>query len=772
MFQKISWQSSKRAAWGLTLLTATLFLLSACGGGGGGGGGTATGDVSALTLPDRIQLSNAEDGAGSARAARSLRAALSRGAYNDAGTDYTNAVKRSWVDDTDALDMINTILGVCNDTGYTNFVNQGPYKALVRDKDESQESQSGGSTTSTTTESLMEIIVDVTRASNDDPMIIKIWLYVNGPGDQPMLVRGYFTVSEGVSDQYPYGAMEAHFKGNLVADGLEVMQMALSVSAEDGNVVIENVDDEGGGDYESHCKVRVEANADVTQGNAYVSDQETDWESGLLPDATISQIAFNETHFKETIGAVPTVYAKDNLRHRVFRYKLFNAETGAEISRDSGFPIEFDIASGTKNGYVGYYGLWTNNNDITLAHGDTVRKMDGTEYTVFRSAGKLTKHTASNMPLSDLDGVEFSKSTCDESGCSERIVAWERDSDTFITLGARDQNNNGQISYYLVSDPEYHAVVTFQQWEGAWCEALKAYLRLGSLYIDDDFNPSTPAIPPTDASTVYYHTEQTLSPSEAEDLILYTWSFTLGLPIDQTVIDGSSAAQSAYWSSQTLKTLYFDAETMLLYADAGHTIPVTMTDTGLILTGTNFQWGYHIGPLTVTEYTAENSWQANNAETYYTWNTGVDQWNQYVTVEDAEGNFASFDPPLSFAYTHATANDANSDATHNGKKFRIEYDGFSLNMPWACNQDSGEWEPLINLADGTQLTDADSNNYVIKGIEEALIMSEVEDPSGITFDNEEAVGAPTLEYDSDLTDLVGAVPTGVELLVIKGEVIE
>jgi hypothetical protein len=766
MFGKIFWQSSKRAPLGLALMTATLFLLAACG---GGGGGTTTGDVSALTLPDRIQLSNVEDGAGSARAARSLSSALSRGAYNDAGTDYTNAVKRAWVDDTDALDMINTILGVCNETGYSNFVNQGPYKALVRDNDENQESQSGGGTTSTTTESLMEISVDVTRASNSAPMIIKIWLYVNGPGDTPMLVRGYFTVSEGVSDQYPYGVMEAHFKGNLVENGIEVMQMALSVNAEDGNVVIENIDDEGGGDYESHRKVRVVANADVTQGNAYVSDQETDWESGLLPDATISQIAFNENYFKATIDDVSTVYAKVDLSHRVYRYKLFDAETGTETTRNSGFPIEFETQTGTQNGYVGYYGLWTNNN-TTLAHGATVTDMTGTEYTVFRAAGKLTKHTASNMPLSDLDGIELSKSACDESGCSDQIVVWESDSDSFITLGARDQSN-GQIVYYVDGvDADYHAVVTFEQWEGAWCEALKAYLRLGSLYFDENGDATNP----TDASTVYYHTEQTLSPSEAEDLILYTWSFTLDLPIDQDVIDGANAAQNAYWSSQSQKTLYFDAETMMLYVDAEHTTPVTMTDLDLNLSGTNFQWGYHIGPLTTALYYSDHSpfhWQANDADVYYTWNTGADQWNQYVSVVDADGDFAAFDPPLSFSYTHATEYDANGDATHDGKKFRIEYDGFSLNMPWAFDGESGEWTPLINIADGTQLTDSESNTYVIKGLEEALIMSVVADPSDITFEEEE-VGAPTLEYDATQTALVGAVPADVALRVIKGEVIE
>ena len=129
---------------------------------------------------------------------------------NDSGTDYSSAVKHSWVDDTDALDMVNDILGVVKDTGYAHFVNQGAYKALVRQAGESQQSQSGGSATSTTTEQLMEIYVEVSRASNTAPMIVKVWVEEeDGPGDHPMLIRGFFTVTQGVSDTYPYRVMTA-----------------------------------------------------------------------------------------------------------------------------------------------------------------------------------------------------------------------------------------------------------------------------------------------------------------------------------------------------------------------------------------------------------------------------------------------------------------------------------------------------------------------------------------------------------------------------------
>jgi hypothetical protein len=747
---------------GVALVCAVLLLLAGCGGGGGTGSGDTGGVVSALSLPDRIELTRVED-QNAVAAARSIRAA-----FSDSASDYSNAVKHSWVDDTDALDMVNEILGVVKDTAYGSFINAGPYKALVRQVGDSEQSQSGGSATTTTTEQLMEIVVDVTRASNDSPMIMKVWVFEDdGPGGTAMLIRGYFTVTEGVSAEYPYGAMTAHFKGNMLdengMEGIELFNMAMSVSALNGNVVIENVEDSDEGDYEFHRRVRVVANADVTHGNAYVSDQETDWDTMTLPAPTVVQVAFDNDYFKVTEGAgEPMVFAKDLLTHRVFRYQLFDAVTGAAVTRNSGFPIK---TADNKHGYVGYYGLWAPYGS-SINNGDIVTDMAGDAYTVFRAPGKLTRHTRASMPLSELDGVELSK----WSNGQDAIVAWDSDSDTFITLGYRDNNSNGQVVYYQDGvDAEYHQAVIFQQWEGAWCEAMKAHLRLGALY----FNPAdNSAVTPTDASTVYYHAEVIVNPGQAVDLTLYTWSFTLDTPITQTVIDGAQAAEADYWQNQAEKAFYFDAETMMLYADAGHTIPITMTDAGLDLQGTNYQWGYHIGPLNMTQYSQEQSWKAHEAETYYTWNTGADEWNQYVTVKDGNGAYAEFEAPLSFTYMHATANDVNADATHNGKTFRIEYDGFSVNIPWAYDPEFNEWTPLININDGTLMGPGDA--YVIKGIEEALIMTEITDTTGIVIDDYVTGGVdePTLIYDDTRTDLVGAVPEDAELEVIKGELIE
>jgi hypothetical protein len=735
-------------------------MLFACSSGGDGSGSSGGTDVEALTLPSRIELTNVDDDSSSTSRVNFLSGF--NALYSDSGTDYTNEEKHSWVDDTEALDMINDILGVCKDTGYSNFVNQGPYKALVSEVGDSEQSQSGSSSTNTTTEQLQEMYVNVTRANNSAPMIVKIWLEEEeGPGDQAMLVRGHFTVTESVSATYPYGVMEAHFKGTTLDGDQEMFTMAMSVGAEGGNVVIETVEDsEEGGDYAFHSKVQVVANADVTQGNAYVWESDTwpDWETGNpTTEESEEQIAFTEDYFKVTDDSATSFYSKDNLLHRIYNYKLFNAADGSELDMNSGFPIE--TADG-KHGYIGYWGIWAPHGS-SIDNGDTVTNMDGDEYTVFRSRGKLTKHTKSEILLSELNGMELSKWDCSGSECSDLIVTWNGTS--FIKLGTRNQNN-GMIEYYESGDAEYHAAVTFDQWDGAWCESLRAYLRLGNLYFDESGNATTP----TDASTVYFHAEQTLDPQTATDLTLYTWEFMLDLPIDQSVVNGADMAQNSYWSgSPTEKTLSFVASEMMLYEGSN---AVVVPD-GLDLDGSNLQWGYHLGPLTTTQYYENQSpffWQAHEAETYYTWNSGDNDWNQFASLKDGNDEFVSFDAPISFGYTHTTANDINGDSTYDGKVFRMEYDGNSVFIPWEFDPSTEEWEPQINIKDGVVM--GDSDQYVIKATDESLLMPEISDP-GTTFPTN-TVGEPTLEYDATKTAEVGDIPTDAELKVIKGEVIE
>ena len=127
-----------------------LAFLSSCS--GGGGIDSLSGAVEALSLPGRITLTQT---GGSGASAVSVNMAADQflvGAdnYDDPGSDYSEQSKDIWIEDTDALDLINDILGVVQDSAYAQFLNTGPYKALVRKVDDEVQTQTGSSSTSAT----------------------------------------------------------------------------------------------------------------------------------------------------------------------------------------------------------------------------------------------------------------------------------------------------------------------------------------------------------------------------------------------------------------------------------------------------------------------------------------------------------------------------------------------------------------------------------------------------------------------------------------------
>jgi hypothetical protein len=604
----------------------------------------------------------------------------------------------------------------------------------------------------------MEVTLDVTRASNSDPMIIKIWVEESdGPNDGPMLIRGYFEVSAGVSAQYPYGQMEAHFKGNDLESGDQLFTMAMSVGAEAGDVVIQFVEAgaDGGGNYEWDNKVRVVANATVTQGNAYVYEYENSVWDGEEEDT--AYYAFNENYLKEKfVGEPEEVLDKNDFEHIVYRYKLFRHDDGSAVTRNSGFPIQL---AGGGNAYIGYYGLWapygTETND-----GDVVTRPDtGEEYTLVKKGGKLKKHTKNQITVANLDGVEMSY--WDNQDATDYVLTWNMATEEFWQIGERDQQT-GQIEYY---DPGEQGVIdSMNEWDGAWCEALNAYLPLGRLYAGGGT--------PENTDTLSYHAEEVVSPATVEeDITLYFWGFALDAPIDETDVDNAAEDEQDYWDPEVLpdpaeKTYTFSATELVL--KDGDEDPIII---GFDLSESIYTWGYNMMPLTVAHYAQETWWQAHDADEYYSWETGPNEWNQYATVKDAYGDYEVFDAPLRLTYTHATANDINDDATHDGKTFNLEYDGFELNIPWQFDEDAGKWQPMINLKDGTVLS-ADGTDYVVKGTEVGLDLQEVPDPSvadDLIID--ETIEPPTLTYDASKTALVGDRPAGAELKVIKGEII-
>ncbi len=726
----------------LALMIASLVLAGMLAGCSGGSSGSGTGTVSALSLPNRVELSGSSDDSSSSGAfLRSFGAAAADAdTYNASGTDYNAAESHVWVDDTNALDMVNDILGVIKDTAYDQFLNEGPYLALVKQVGDEQTSQTGSSGTSTTTEQLMEMVVDVSRASNSDPMIVKIWVNEDdGPGGQSMLIRGYFTVWAGAGDTYegvyyPYGKLEAHFKGTD-SSGTDLFHMAMSIGAAgDGKIQIQHVEDsvEGGG-FEWHNKVNAIASSDMSSGNAYVYEAETDWETSGLDEETY-YIAYNEDYFKvQDEDDNITVYSRDrdDMTYMIHRYQLFNTD-GSAVELSSGFPVKFESGGSVYHGYIGYYGMWMPEG-VSVSDGDQlVGEENGNTYTLIKKGGKLKKHTKATITLSKLDGIEMSK----WNDGTDTVFTYDADSNRFVQLGIRSEDTNWQVV-----ETGAGTEITFDNdWDGAWCESLQAWLPLGTL--GSSFNGDT---------ILTYHKETTVMPG------------------DENVFPSSDLTLHYFDpnSNQWIPYTYSVDDLMLEDAVGNPVVPGAGSQSLFIM------------PLVLdTDYSTVTTdpGSAFTLDTYYSWSAGSEEWNQLSVLQDADGDYVSFDAPLHFTYTHQTAYDINGDSSNDGKIFSLEYDGFSLQVPWAFDETEDQWRPLFNLKNssdgGPTLTDDNDNEYVVKMIEASLIMTEVDSSLASDLTIDDTVAEPTLEYDATKTALVGDKPTDVELKVIKGELVE
>ncbi len=755
---------------------AGIALFGGCSGGGGGGGGgddSGTGGgstISALALPNRIELTRVEDDdSASPRASLHALGTVSR-AFNDSGTDYSNLVKRSWTEDmADSLSLVNEILEVVKDTGYNHMVNAGPYVALVNTPGDGGEGQSqgGGATGSTNVEQLSEMVVDVSRADNDSPMYVKFWLNEeSGPGDSPMRIKGQFEVNEGVSEEYPMGVMTAYIIGTPLVDGEEsgspLMRIAMDISSSGGQAIVEFVEfdnfSEQGFDMQQSSEMRVVADPDFVTGIAYISEREPDWDTMMDWGSTGVQyedydmlVAFDADYVKIHEDGETDVYDKNELDHEVHRYKIFDSE-GSAVELQSGFPIRFKNTS--YYGYVGYYGLWAPEEAPEANGAIVIREDTDEEYQVVQKPGKLVKHSKETITLDKLDGVEMSYYNGQQG--SDYVITWDGISE-FIVLGYRGEDTNWNTEYYEESHEMYQAVVDLNEWDGAWCDALQTWLPLGQLFANNGV--------PGNATILTFHAQKTMVPgSDTFPTTLYYYG--PGINENHWEYD---------WENATVQTYTYDTAELVLKDAEGNVVQYTGED-----------WGRELMPMTTQDVP-----DPHGEEVYYSWMSGNDDWNKLTVLKDPQTDeYLSFDTPLRVSYTHETGFDWNYDEAdpNDGRIFNFDFDGYEVQMPWFYDPEEDEWMPLVNLRDsddsGIELTGEDDNLYYIKGWEEELIMAEVPENEwnaaidALELPTEEEVGVPTIgdDMDDQIASIFGdtsawAMPTDVEVEVIKGELV-
>ena len=107
-----------------------------------------------------------------------------------------------------SLNMVLCVIGAM-DPG--DMVNAGPYIALV-DMNKCQNAKGGSSAASAGAADFANAVIDVTRASNNDPMIGKVWLSFTQQGN-PTRVYAYLSAIQSPAAAPPYGAFRLDYIG-------------------------------------------------------------------------------------------------------------------------------------------------------------------------------------------------------------------------------------------------------------------------------------------------------------------------------------------------------------------------------------------------------------------------------------------------------------------------------------------------------------------------------------------------------------------------------
>lgn len=831
-------------------------MLAACGGGGSddttesssgdttsGGTTTSSGgtDVSGLSMPQQVAVVGADSGD---TTASFKRAAFTASAFNDGGTDYDNAEQHFhiWHPALDPIESVNSILCFVEQLNASDMVNEGAYLALVDNGKCVQGNESGGSSTgdqssgSDNAPEYVEAIVNVTRADDESDMIVNFWLpemETGGNGDMGA-IKAKAVVSESPSDTKPFG--EFHLSFGMYTDvtsttttGGGELATVTNSGGEAGFTLYESnearemeIPEVGTVLISSVRRASVFSSADETTGSAVTQEilSFTNSEGVELNppgddfDGTAYGLAFDQTNvlvrmggdfsdFSTETDTEDACLARDDYREAVWRYQLFDADSGAAVELQSGFPFRYATDSENAEdydgfGWVGYWGVWADGNS-QLVDGQTIvqetwgdEEADPVYYTVNVAPGRLIKNTTETLALTsesedDIVGVEFFywDELAYDSSYDEWILEYLAAGDSRLpdggsagfhkTYGVSNSEGGGPNETSL--DPTI--AITFEYDDASihmWSNQLGGGVQYKNgasniTFFREEFvdggETGTGELLESGTASLLCYNECPVGTLGLEELVPESgdsWESVFDSGIDWENHDNNAAIQYTFSSS---------GDNAMTLVRTSNSEPVVFAD-GMSqsdLQNSNFSWGVHSGPLVTDAYAsvlADNPWimweDPTAVPEFYVWETGPNEWNKLTTVTDSSGVTASFDKPLEFRYTHATANDRNvtegNSSPYDGQVFLMGYGGDDL---WGIPHESiggseddehNRYYPIFNLADGTAMGPSDSSpEYVVKAIdiEQKMRMNTLSDCASLSVsDLTEPPSALTDAYDVDI----------------------
>lgn len=674
----------------------------------------APGVASALQVADKVSVVDAKL-SGSVAAVAPLKIGLYKVTAADLAdtTDYKFDKTQVWVSErsAEAFNDINNVLCMVAQSKSDVMLNKGAYVALVDQNlcdanksdasNANQDSQNQSSSGSMPDYSTFTVIS--TRADNNSPQYAKVWVHLKkepGKSDPEQVILANLTITEGKSDTNPYGLFTMTFLGYVATNGvMDTSQISfkgvMKAEKNAAGEVLLKFTEQNFGSYPSVRKIALNRLGNGL-GKGSVYDQHPEMNQTVT---STFDIAFNTNNFLRSDGKKTICLDRNTFEESAWQYGLYDSN-GARVNHNSGFSVNTKADGSGSYGFIGYWGLWLDNN-ATITN-NTLYKFDysssGTApkaFTVFTAAGKLKKHTKKMMTLADVKGIPLNYSECNpNSGCTNYQVVW--DGTNFNKTAQMPQCSNNSPCNWLNITPTPINVTALQWGElNFWSQSLGGQVRVPLTNCVQTFPqcgagpcppPTTTCAAPTNATSIIFFAEDLVYPT---DTVPASFACYDNCP----QIDGNGQAyvnNMMSGPSNTPTNYTFDQTSMLLKLNGSSVImsQATTSNSFGIASGALFDPTPANLALLACDWDTKQTcgykaWSALNV--FYTWETGPNSSSQFSALKDASGTILKFEPPLSIKYVH-------NKAPYNGTTFMLEYDGFgNLNgIPGKCvDMDSG-----------------------------------------------------------------------------------
>jgi len=673
---------------------------------------------------------------------------------------YNTDPQNEYVQDqtSDGIANLNMVLCIVHGMSPADMVNAGPYVALI-DKNKcdtknraSASNSTSGSSGATATPNYINAVVNVTQATNTDPMYAKVWMSLTEQG-QVTTVYAYLSATQAPSSTMPYGAFHLDYLGKVAG----ATQFNGFIDAASGALTFYE-SDTNQGQSGSVTALALTGSSSTSSGSG----------SMALPGGGTFDFAFDASSFvrKDAGGTQCFDRSKANAERSVWTYGTYNRNDGTRVDvANPGFPITATYGGASYYGFASYWGINFQGLDLnTIADAQPIpsltvtdqRPGNTTTYNVSKIGGKLTKFTKNASTLLALDGIPFSfggnlsstptngallvAGTLPVSGWQNWVVQWNHTSQSFTVTGYQVCNNGPCVTTSI------NTLVTIDS------NAL-SNTPINGWSDSDGGNISIPStgIAHADADPVYYYTQSTVTPgSSGEPTALYCLSQCPTAAALSAFATGGNSSASPFGAGTGQQWFSApSAASTVTYAFGASGL--TESSTAMVLeqasqypSGSMYaQNGIMTGRLFDTALASSNCpsfvpagsvCEPANPSAYYSWQTGPNQWSQSLWLtKTADSSVVAFDPPLNLAYVVPTGA---AYGTWAGKPILLQFNGFGNlfgipgycvspidNSPVDCSTSNSRFVPVFSIPDGDvtmSVPGATSTPLIVKALDAEL----------------------------------------------------